>query len=357
MLLSNVMNREARPAARTLGPPAALARALPVLRSLFRFSKEQQHVDVCTTNSISDVHPPGCAGGRGRRTSARSSAGVTAARAASRAAAACPRSTTSRSRSRAASASRSSGQNGSGKSTLVRLLSTLLIDDGGEARIFGHDAFRETKIIRKLVNRVSVEASFFKKMSASENLSYAARFYGMPPSRDAHRDPGDPREGRLPRRPPRRVDGEPVPRDAAEGRARARAPDVAGAAAARRADDRARPALEARGAGVHPRGPRDARRDDPPLHARHGRGGGARGPRRPARPRRAPVPRAGRGREAALRRGRRSRRRSSPRRAAPSKKRTTRTTSTGRCSHDRYRSNRCAGSSSGSAASSSATSI
>jgi ABC-2 type transport system ATP-binding protein len=74
------------------------------------------------------------------------------------------------------------GQNGSGKSTLVRLLSTLLINDGGEARIFGHDAFNDTKIVRKLVNRVSVEASFFKKMSASENLSYAARFYGMPPS-------------------------------------------------------------------------------------------------------------------------------------------------------------------------------
>src|SRR5439155_24504352 len=32
-----------------------------------------------------------------------------------------------------------------------------------------------------LVNRVSVEASFFKKMSAAENLSYAARFYGMTP--------------------------------------------------------------------------------------------------------------------------------------------------------------------------------
>jgi len=30
---------------------------------------------------------------------------------------------------------------------------------------------------------VSVEASFFKKMSASENLSYAARFYGMGPSK------------------------------------------------------------------------------------------------------------------------------------------------------------------------------
>jgi ABC-2 type transport system ATP-binding protein len=74
------------------------------------------------------------------------------------------------------------GQNGSGKSTLVRLLSTLLINDGGEARIFGHDAFRETRQIRKLVNRVSVEASFFKKMSAAENLAYASRFYGMRPA-------------------------------------------------------------------------------------------------------------------------------------------------------------------------------
>ena len=73
------------------------------------------------------------------------------------------------------------GQNGSGKSTLVRLLSTLLIGDGGEARVFGHDVDKDASTIRRLVNRVSVEASFFKKMSASENLSYAARFYGMTP--------------------------------------------------------------------------------------------------------------------------------------------------------------------------------
>jgi len=79
------------------------------------------------------------------------------------------------------------GPNGSGKSTLVRLLSTLLLPDGGDARVFGHDAFRETRVVRRLVNRVSVEASFFKKMSAVENLSYAARFYGLRPSetRDA----------------------------------------------------------------------------------------------------------------------------------------------------------------------------
>ncbi|MBA2461670.1 MAG: ABC transporter ATP-binding protein [Actinobacteria bacterium] len=74
------------------------------------------------------------------------------------------------------------GQNGSGKSTLVRLLSTLLLHDGGSARVFGHDVFTEPRAVQKLVNRVSVEASFFKKMSASENLGYAARFYGMGPS-------------------------------------------------------------------------------------------------------------------------------------------------------------------------------
>jgi ABC-2 type transport system ATP-binding protein len=73
------------------------------------------------------------------------------------------------------------GQNGSGKSTLIRLLSTLLLHDGGSARIFGHNVFTETRAVRRLINRVSVEASFFKKMSAVENLSYAARFYGMTP--------------------------------------------------------------------------------------------------------------------------------------------------------------------------------
>jgi ABC-2 type transport system ATP-binding protein len=73
------------------------------------------------------------------------------------------------------------GQNGSGKSTLIRLLSTLLLHEGGTARVFGYDVFGQQRTVRRLVNRVSVEASFFKKMSAVENLSYAARFYGMGP--------------------------------------------------------------------------------------------------------------------------------------------------------------------------------
>jgi ABC-2 type transport system ATP-binding protein len=81
------------------------------------------------------------------------------------------------------------GQNGSGKSTLVRLLSTLLLPDGGGARIFGHDVRTDGRAVRRVVNRVSVEASFFKKMSAAENLAYAARFYGLLPRQTRARIP------------------------------------------------------------------------------------------------------------------------------------------------------------------------
>jgi ABC-2 type transport system ATP-binding protein len=81
------------------------------------------------------------------------------------------------------------GQNGSGKSTLVRALSTLLLPDGGRAQVFGHDVVRDAAQVRRLVNRVSVEASFFKRMSAVENLSYAARFYGQTPSVTRQRIP------------------------------------------------------------------------------------------------------------------------------------------------------------------------
>lgn len=81
------------------------------------------------------------------------------------------------------------GQNGSGKSTLVRILSTLLLPDRGSARVFGHDVERDAQAVRSLVNRVSVEASFFKRMSAVENLSYSARFYGLTPAATRGRIP------------------------------------------------------------------------------------------------------------------------------------------------------------------------
>jgi ABC-2 type transport system ATP-binding protein len=71
------------------------------------------------------------------------------------------------------------GPNGSGKSTLIRLMATLLLPDAGCITIFDHDVEREPMVVQRMLNRVSVEASFFKKLSPMENLLYGARLYGL----------------------------------------------------------------------------------------------------------------------------------------------------------------------------------
>ncbi len=78
------------------------------------------------------------------------------------------------------------GPNGSGKSTFIRLLSTLLVPDSGHVTVFGHDVEREERVVQKMINRVSVEAAFFKKLSPLENLMYGARLYGIGGA-EAHR--------------------------------------------------------------------------------------------------------------------------------------------------------------------------
>src|SRR5256886_8554942 len=70
------------------------------------------------------------------------------------------------------------GANGSGKSTLIRILATLLTPDAGSASVFGYDVVLQPDSVRRHINRVSVEASFFKEMSPWENMLYAARLYG-----------------------------------------------------------------------------------------------------------------------------------------------------------------------------------
>jgi ABC-2 type transport system ATP-binding protein len=71
------------------------------------------------------------------------------------------------------------GANGSGKSTLIRLVSGLLTLDEGRVEVFGHDIERDEMAVKRLINRVSVDAAFFKKLSPMENLLFAARLYGI----------------------------------------------------------------------------------------------------------------------------------------------------------------------------------
>ena len=71
------------------------------------------------------------------------------------------------------------GPNGSGKSTLIRVLSTLLMPDSGSVRMLGYRIPGEEAEVRRRVGRVSVDAAFYKKLSARENLLYSAFLYGM----------------------------------------------------------------------------------------------------------------------------------------------------------------------------------
>ena len=82
------------------------------------------------------------------------------------------------------------GANGSGKSTLIRALSTLVLSDAGEVRVFGYDVVADSMRVRQLINRVSADPSFFRQMSALENLLFFGRVYGLSPDEIRARAPG-----------------------------------------------------------------------------------------------------------------------------------------------------------------------
>jgi ABC-2 type transport system ATP-binding protein len=76
------------------------------------------------------------------------------------------------------------GPNGSGKSSLIRILSTLLIADSGTVKLLGYSLPEHQGKVRQIIGRVSVDAAFYKKLSARENLLYTALLYGQK-ARDA----------------------------------------------------------------------------------------------------------------------------------------------------------------------------
>ena len=143
------------------------------------------------------------------------------------------------------------GANGSGKSTLIRLMSTLLTLDKGKVEVFGHDIERDEMAVKRLINRVSVDAAFFKKLSPYENLVYAARLYGLDAKAGEGRCGPDPGAAGHQREAAGPSAGADEPGHAAEGRHRAGAADQPGADAPGRADHRAGSAVEAGRADLH----------------------------------------------------------------------------------------------------------
>jgi len=72
------------------------------------------------------------------------------------------------------------GPNGAGKTTTVKILSTLLLPDSGEAKILNHDVVKEASKVRKIIGvSLTVEKGFFWKLTGRENLTYFGMLYGL----------------------------------------------------------------------------------------------------------------------------------------------------------------------------------
>ena len=71
------------------------------------------------------------------------------------------------------------GPNGAGKTTTIRMLATLLVPDGGTARVFGHDVAREPEAVRSAVSLTGQFASIDEDLTGSENLVLISRLLGF----------------------------------------------------------------------------------------------------------------------------------------------------------------------------------
>ncbi len=71
------------------------------------------------------------------------------------------------------------GPNGAGKTTTIRILATLLLPDGGAARVLGHDAVREAAAVRSKVSLTGQFASIDEDLTGRENLVLVARLLGF----------------------------------------------------------------------------------------------------------------------------------------------------------------------------------
>ncbi|RLG89073.1 MAG: ABC transporter ATP-binding protein [Thermoprotei archaeon] len=72
------------------------------------------------------------------------------------------------------------GPNGAGKTTTIKIIATLLIPDGGYAKVLGHDVVEEAEKVREVIGvALSVEKGFFWALTGRENLKYFGMLRGL----------------------------------------------------------------------------------------------------------------------------------------------------------------------------------
>ncbi|MFA6039282.1 MAG: ATP-binding cassette domain-containing protein [Candidatus Peribacteraceae bacterium] len=71
------------------------------------------------------------------------------------------------------------GPNGAGKTTIIRILSTLLLPDGGEARVNGYDVVRNADEVRHTIGLTGQYAAIDDALTGWENLVMMGRLYHL----------------------------------------------------------------------------------------------------------------------------------------------------------------------------------
>lgn len=70
------------------------------------------------------------------------------------------------------------GPNGAGKTTLIKILSTIILPDRGQAKVNGFDVLKQDDKVRRSIGLVTSEArSFYVRLSGRENLKFFANLF------------------------------------------------------------------------------------------------------------------------------------------------------------------------------------
>jgi ABC-2 type transport system ATP-binding protein len=72
------------------------------------------------------------------------------------------------------------GPNGAGKTTAVRILTTLLLPDGGRAEVAGLDVVRDAEALRSRIGLAGQSAAVDENLTGLENVEMVGRLYHLP---------------------------------------------------------------------------------------------------------------------------------------------------------------------------------
>ena len=72
------------------------------------------------------------------------------------------------------------GPNGAGKTTAVRILTTLLLPDGGRAIVEGYDVVRQAGAVRRSIGLSGQSAAIQEELTGKENLEIVGRLHHLP---------------------------------------------------------------------------------------------------------------------------------------------------------------------------------